>query len=72
MNGSMIFNGIKALDRPSAVLAARCLGGRLSAQFGPWNVNTVVIRTVNGYLTVVLYKQALSVALVSITIQLVR
>ena len=72
MNGSMIFNGIKALDRHSAVLATRYLGGSLGAQFGLWNVNTVVIRTVKGYLTVVLYKQELSVALVSITIQLVR
>ena len=35
MNGSMIFNGIKALDRPSAVLAARYRQGSLGAQFGP-------------------------------------
>ena len=72
MNGSKIFNGLKALDRPSAVLAARYLGGGLGAQFGPWNVNTVVIHTVKGYLTGVLYRQALNVVLVSITIQLVR
>ena len=62
MNSSMIFDGLKALARPTAVLAAGYLGGGLGAQFGPWIVNTVVNHTVKGYLTGVFYKQALSVA----------
>ena len=62
MNGSMIFNGLKTLARPTAVLAAGYLGGGLGVQFGPWIVNTVVNHTVKGYLTGVLYKQALNVA----------
>ena len=62
MNGSMFFNGLKSLVRPTAVLAAGYLGGGLGVQFGPWIVNTVVNHTVKGYLTGVLYKQALNVA----------